>query len=123
MKKIISIIIIGIFIISGLEAIATPFEQNQKTIKEIIKISKPIINDKQDYIELNLKESNLNLIESGKPLLPKLTKVYSFPFETKITDITITFSEEIQYRIPKLIEPSPETLIISSKVLNKWNIF
>ena len=112
MKKIWSILTIGLLVISGLGAIALPAEQ--KTIKETINISKPIINDKQEYIEINLQESNLNLIESAKPLLPKITKVYIFPFGTKITDIKVTFSEEIQETISKLIEPSPEALSISS---------
>jgi hypothetical protein len=121
MKKILSILVIGLFVLSGVGAIATPIEQNQKNMTATINISKPIFNEKQDYIEINLLESDSNLIQSGKPLLPKITKVYTLPFGTKITDVKVTFSEEIQETVTKLVEPSPEALIVSSVYKSKTN--
>ena len=114
MKKIVSILVIGLFVLTEIGAIAVPIEHNPKNIIEVLNISTPLLNEKQDYVQVTLPESDLNLIVPGKPLLPKITKVYAFPFGTKITDVRVTFSEETQETISKLVEPSPEAVIVSS---------
>jgi hypothetical protein len=119
MRNILAILVIGILIFSGIGAIATPVEKVQKNITEKIKISSPTFNQEKDYVKINLLESNLNLMASGKPLLPKITKTYTFPFGTKITDVKVTFSEEIMETISNLVIPSPEILPISTMYKDK----
>ncbi|PNX49414.1 MAG: hypothetical protein BV457_01920 [Thermoplasmata archaeon M9B1D] len=53
-------------------------------------------------------------MKTGKPMLPKLTKVYTFPFGTKITDVKVTFSESYEKQVSKPIIPTPEPQIIST---------
>ncbi|UCF13323.1 MAG: peptidase C25, partial [Thermoplasmatales archaeon] len=43
-----------------------------------------------------------------KPMLPVVTKVYTFPLGTKIDDVAVTFSEINQQVLSKKIMPSPE---------------
>ena len=114
MRNILSILVVVLFVLSGFGAVATPVDQLQKTITETVSISKPVLIEEEKYVQIDLLESDLNLIESGKPLLPKITKTYTFPFGTKITDVQVKFSDESIETVSKPIVPSPEAVIVSS---------
>lgn len=114
MKKIMSIALVVILVISGLGAVATTADIDQKNVTETINISRPVLIEEEKYVKIDLLESDLNLIEPGKPMLPKVTKTYTFPFGTKITDVQVTFSEQIVETVSKLITPSPEAVVVST---------
>jgi hypothetical protein len=118
MNKNLSLIIVGMLVASGFGAIAVSekIEQNTgiKYINESILISKPIFQEnKEEYLFLNLEESNANLILTGQPIIPVISKKYTFPFGTKINDIQVSFSEINEFSLPKKISltPSPVTTI------------
>ena len=117
MKKILPIVIVGILVISGLGAVAI---SESKSIPEKIefneKISKPFIEEKEEYIVIDFEESTSFLIDDGKPMIPVTTKTFTFPAGTKINnidlDVTVT-----PYVLDKKIEPSPLPVRLSDETI------
>jgi len=112
MKKIIPLAIFGILVLSGIGAGAylEKIEPNSelKKYSDSILFSEPIIKENEnEYLFIDLKESNANLITTGEPILPIFIKKYVFPFGTKIKDIQVTFSEIKQYSLSKKMAPAP----------------
>ena len=114
MRKIIPILLVGVLVLSGLSGISATEAQNEKIKYETIQFSEPEISVYQDYVEIGLKETNSKLINDDKPIIPRLTKVYTYPFGTKITNIKVTFSEKIEKQLTKPIMPAPKAQIIST---------
>ena len=106
MNKIIPILIVGIFVISGLGAVAVTDSETKSLIKmESIPISEIIIEDKTDFIEVDFDESTSKLMETGNPIIPVITRVYTFPAGTKINMINVDFDTD-QYILEKKIQPA-----------------
>jgi len=108
MKNLLPIIIVGILVISGLGAVAVQENGDETTFSaESIVISKPIIAETNEYLTVNLDKSESFLMETGKPMLPVITKTFTFPLETKIVDVKVDFDTEKQV-LSKKIQPSPK---------------
>jgi len=114
LKKILPILVVGILVISGLGAAALSGSEKEQIKKETISFSKPVIKEKEEFITIDLGEATSSLMEPGKPMLPKYTKVFTFPFGTKIKNVEVTFSEESQIKISKPVIPAPERQIVST---------
>ena len=114
MRKILSLVIVGILIISGLGAVALDNEKNTYKISESIHFSEPTIKQNEQYITIDIKEATSNFIETGKPILPKYSTIYTFPFGTRITNVEVSFSGTIEQEISKSILPAPEPQIVST---------
>ena len=116
MKKLLPIIFVGILVISGLGAVAVQ-DNDDKTFlnKELMTISKPVIADANEYITINLEESESLLLETGKPILPVITKVFTFPLGTKIVDVEVDFDTQKQV-LSKKIQPSPKPVPLTDKL-------
>lgn len=119
MKKILPILIVGILVLSGLGAVATTDSQIEKLDYFTIQFSEPNIIENQNYVNIELTETKSKIMNDGKPLLPKVTKVYTYPFGTKISEVKVTFSEKIEKQLSKPISPTPDAQIIST--LNTYN--
>lgn len=113
MKKIIPILMIGFLLISGLGAVAVSFSEKENFITETIVFSQPNIREKTDFSYIELSGSTSDSWESGKPTIPVVTKVYTFPFGTHIDNVKVTFSDTMDKVVSKPIEPSPEPLMKS----------
>ena len=92
MKKIITILFIGLFIISGLGASANLTDDcitNEiSSISDFFTFYEPIITTRTNsYIGIELPGSNGQQMMPGEPLLPNLQKTYTFPFGTQIKNI------------------------------------
>ena len=117
MKKIIPILIVGIFVISGLGAVAVTDNDTKSLIKmESILISEVIIEDKTDYIGVDFDESTSKLMETGNPIIPVITRVYTFPAGTKINTINVDFDTE-QIVLTKKIQPSPRPIPMTNEII------
>ncbi len=114
MKKILSLFIVGTLVISGLGAVALDNEKNTYKISESIHFSEPTIKQNDRYITINIKEAASSTMETGKPVLPKHTITYTFPFGTRITNVEVLFSETIEQEISRSISPAPEPQIVST---------
>jgi len=117
MKKVMPILIIGILVISGFGAIADfDVNDNNFVIKDLISFSQPLIKEKDQYIILNIEETNSQLINTNKPILPMHIKTYTFPIGTKILEIECNPYNIQQQYITKKISPSPKPVLIGSKI-------
>ena len=107
MKKLLPIVLVGILVISGLGAVAVQ-ENDDETLFSIesMAISEPIITETNEYLTISLEESESLLMETGKPTLPVITKVFMFPLGTNIVDIKVDFDTQKQV-LSKKIQPSP----------------
>ena len=119
MKKFLTILLISILIFSGIGATALSKEKKETQKNETINFSEPITIDQENYIQIKLDQTSEKLMKTGKPMIPKLTKVYTLPFGTKITDVKVTFSESNEKQISKPIIPTPEPQIISTTYISK----
>jgi hypothetical protein len=117
MKKIIPIVIVGILVISGLGAVAVPDSDSKILTKsESIPISEVIIEDKTDYIEVDFEESTSNLMEAGNPIIPVITRVYTFPAGTKISTVDVDYNTQKIF-LEKKIQPSPKPIPMSTNIV------
>jgi len=118
MKKLLPIMVVGILVLSGLGAVALQ-ENEDKTLfnTESIMISEPIIKIKEsnEYLTIDLKESESLLMDTGKPVMPVITKVFTFPLGTKIVDVSVDFDIEKQI-LSKKIQPSPKPVPLTDKL-------
>ena len=121
MKKILPLCIVGIIILSGLGvgAITVTKTDDSKVKIEWLAISEPMIKDEGQYVRVSLKEAASSLLDCGKPMLPVLTKVFTFPFGTKITDVDVSFSKMSELSLSKEVNPAPELTAVDAKVANE----
>ena len=118
MRKIWPLIVIIIFILSGLGIVNAQEEKNIFEKNSNILFSNPIIKDENEFVEIALKEGNSFLLKQGKPMLPMYIKDFTFPFGTKIKSVTCT-PKNIQIQIlNKDIIPTPQIGSVSKKVKN-----
>jgi len=111
MKKILPFIVVGILILGGFGAFAVSLSEKENIEQNTITFSDPIIDIKNNYISIDLPEATTFTWESKKPMLPVYTKLYTFPFGTKIENVDISFSNQIKKEILMPIQPVPETLV------------
>jgi len=117
MKKIIPILIVGVLVISGLGAVAFS-ENNPKHLykSESISVSEVIFEENDNYISVDFQESTSKLMETGNPILPVITKVYTFPAGTQIKNVDVDIIKEQQI-LPKKIQPSPRPIPMSNNII------
>ena len=121
MKKIIPILIVGVLVLSGFGAVAVTENEKEEVIFETILFSRPTLHDKEEYISIRLTESTSDSWETGKPMLPVVTKVYTFPFGSYVDSVEVTFSDIVEEEVSKPIEPAPEPLMKSTDITSVTN--
>lgn len=112
MKKVLPFMAIGILVFSGLGAVAVSESENE--IIETISFSIPVIQEKEEFVSINVPESTKYTFGYGEPCLPYITKVYTFPFGTSITNVEVTLSSPETQTLSKLVEPAPAYRIEST---------
>jgi len=109
MLKILPFLVVVILVLSGLGAVAFPEDkQYNLEITESLHFSNPEEKNMGEYSRVNLDEATSYLMESGKPFLPVVTKVYTFPIGTKIKNVMVVFSEVEEQILSKPINPAPK---------------
>ena len=111
MKKSISIILIGVLVISGFGAVAFQEKMVTKTINDAFSISAPELKTIGNYLDINFPESTSYLRVAGNPMIPKVTKKYILPFGAEDINVKVDFLDEKIVNINKQIRPSPEPII------------
>lgn len=118
MRKIIPCIIFGILVISGLGAVVTSEENNVSVKNTSVILSDPLFKHNNDYCLVDYKESNSMFLETGKPMIPIITKTFSFPVGTKIFDINVEMKCNL-YILNKKIQPTPTTINQNSQLVSR----
>lgn len=112
MKKILSISIICLVIMSG--AVVTSLSNKETKISQKIdniSFSNLLkMNEKDGYISLNIDGANSYLIEEGKPTLPVYRTTYTFSSAVKIKGITCSFSKIDETHINEKVIPGPKVI-------------
>jgi hypothetical protein len=117
MKKIIPILIVGVLVISGLGAVAISDNDPKILYKmDSISISKSILEENNEYVLVDFEESTSKLMETGNPIIPVITKVYTFPAGTKINNLKVDYDQE-KLILDKKIQPSPRPLPMSDNII------
>ena len=106
-------------IITEFGAIASDNDDPILRVKEILIIYQPGINEIEEYISIDLKESESFICEPGRPLLPAITKVFTFPLGTNIVNVDVVCEYE-EYILSKKIQPSPPSRIISDEYAQEF---
>jgi hypothetical protein len=123
LKKTIPLLIISIMIIGSFQAVALSKVKNFETIEildDIIKLSDFNIEKTNDYVKINIADSNSNLLVPGKPVIPVITKCYTFPFGTIIDDISVKIDLK-DHLLNGKIQPSPQIQITSNLDIKRPN--
>ena len=117
MKKFISILTVGILVLSGLVIVSGANDRtfDFKTEKKQIIFSEPIIKDEGEYVTVNLKEATTLLLDAEKPALPVVTQVFTFPFKTKINHVEVTFSKPKNMILSKDIKPTLKPIMLNAE--------
>jgi hypothetical protein len=116
LKKILPIIIIGILVISGLNAVGTHDVEVeiQSDSLEISFTSFKIEEYNQDYVELTFEEVSTHISETGKPLLPEVINTFELPFGVTNVKVEVTPKNIQEQVITGKIRPSPVHLPLVS---------
>ncbi len=115
MRKMIPFLVVGILVLSGLGAVAlSGNEEEQILVDEYFSFSQPLLSEKEEYTIVGLPEATSNLMQSDKPYLPVVSKVYVFPFGTDITDVDVSFGAFNEVSLEKPVMLSPEPQVVSN---------
>jgi hypothetical protein len=126
MKKLFTIMIIGILLLSGIGAFAYQEKTEYSSAFEIIQISKPLVVENDNgYSVLKIAEANSHLTNTGEPILPRITRKYVYPLGTKIRDVQVIFSDVKAQSLSKKIAlaPAPSTMINGKEIKASVNPF
>ena len=120
MKKILPLMMVGILVLSGLGAVAITDDKSYdlKIENELVIISEPIIQESGQYATISLEGSTSSLLHAGKPVLPVVTKVFTFPFGSRIISVDVSFSEVKKQMLSREVQPGsrPVTSIAGMQV-------
>ena len=101
-------------IVSGFGASAAPAsaEPVRITTRHIL-VSEPIItNENNGLLTFSFAESESYLMEPGKPLLPTLPQIFTFPFGTTIQNIVINIETD-KYTLSEKIVSCPQPVLFN----------
>ncbi len=107
MKKLITSIIIGFVLVSGMNVLADVGKDDRvQTTFTQLDLSEPQIVTKGSFCSVSVPEQTAYLLEEGKPQLPLISKTFAFPIGTIIQDVHIS-SNTKEYILTSQIEPAP----------------
>lgn len=123
MKKIVSIVIIGIFFVSGMSAaVSIKDHSREMTMSEKVIFSTPTLNDQNGYVSISLKEATSYATEPGNPVLPMYTKLIVLPFGATVKDVTYTSSSPQNIQVSNEVLPAPQPSPISDVPIHTTHV-
>ncbi len=135
MRKILSIIVLGILILGGGIVVTASQSNGITTEVEKLVFNSPHIEDNGEYVTANVEGANSVLLKPGNPILPVYKKTLTFHFGTNINEVKCDIISEINHEsLPKGItiasEPSyPESankineVDMNQQISNSGNMF
>jgi hypothetical protein len=123
MKKFISIIIVGILVLSGLGAAAFSTNVSVKSTMimkhesaSVVFSSQPTQLEKDDFVEIKLSDTTTHLVVANKPELPVYVKTYEIPFGSANIQVTCTPTKIDTMSLTKEIIPARITTLSNTNV-------
>jgi len=129
-RKILVVLIIGIFIVSSIggflgagENISDNSNENTDTTFEIksfnLNVGEPTFSyqhvDGSEYVTIELDASETFMSHSGEPMLPVITKTFDFPVGTKINAVNVNINWD-RLDLDKKVTPTP-VMVPTSMIL------
>jgi hypothetical protein len=119
MKKIISIIILGVLLFGSLGSVADVADVKKPdfgivTIKETMSFSIPIIEEENDGVTIHLKEANSYLLDPGSPLLPVVNKMFMLPFGSTVNSVEVRYDGKNEMLLSKKVKLAAEPMPIGA---------
>ncbi|UCD13680.1 MAG: hypothetical protein JSW60_09005, partial [Thermoplasmatales archaeon] len=109
MKKLIPILVVGVLLLSGLGAVATP-ERDAK--QAFLPFSNLTVQEEGDYITLELEGTNSVLMRKDHYMVPMRIETFTFPFGTEIKNVQCTPKNIRKQTITKEVTIAPDPVII-----------
>jgi len=122
MKKILTLFILSILLISGLQAVAYTEPKETKayeTTNLFFELSKPVISKQDDFTVVELPDQTAYVMEEGKPMVPLVSKTYAYPFGTIINDVHVSIDYQ-SYSLESFIKPSPKPVALNDEFLKEY---
>lgn len=118
MLKRVPIIIVSLMVLGGLSVAVVPgiSQTNLSTNITTLRFSEPTLQDNGAYLVVGLPEETTTIHEVGKPILPAVTQVFTFPSGTLIKTIDVTFSGIEQQTLSKPILPAQQPVPLNVDV-------
>jgi hypothetical protein len=114
MKKWLSILIVGIFIVSGFGTVATNVNNTEalsiQTRSETIPVdvsSIQVTESSNDYLLVRLGDQESYLLSPGQPMVPRILKHYELPFGVTDVDVEVQPLSIQEQAVAKEIRPAP----------------
>ncbi len=95
--------------VSGCVAAAIP-QQNTTKIATAVNFSSPQLKEVNDYLTVTLTEMTSYAIAEGKPVLPRVVKVFDLPFGATDVSVHVTTTGVHEQTVAKDIQPGPKAL-------------
>jgi len=118
MRKILPLMTAIILLASGVGAFDITYDSNYilKNKETSVVISEPIIKETGQHVSVELENKTSYLLIAGKPVLPVITRVFTFPFGCKIRNVDVTFSEIKEIVLSKEVQPGPKSVPLTSEI-------
>jgi len=118
MKKLLPLFVVVFLVLSGLGAVSIANDTHHiSSIRSaLIVFSEPTIEDQGDYVTVNLEGADSSVIDIGRPMLPVVTKVFTFPFGTRIDSVLVSFSDENTMTLSKPIQCAAEPSTVGYQI-------
>ena len=115
-KKIFLLIIVGMIVLGGVQAISTSESENDITniTKNVTFLQQPITEETDSYLSVQVKGTNALLKDTGKPMLPVYLSTFTFSQNVKIKSISCIYSNVQEKSIARKIVPTPEPIPYNS---------
>jgi hypothetical protein len=114
MKKGTSILIVGIFLISGFGTVATngnnveTLSMQTRTETLVVDVSSlQVVNSINDYVLVRLGEQESYLLNPGQPMVPRVIQHYELPFGATDIDVVVQPVTTTEQVVTKQIRPAP----------------
>jgi hypothetical protein len=108
------LVVIGILIISGLGASAFIETDEDDSISDRVHFSKLVFEQNNDYVSVDFSEATTMTWEKDKPMIPIVSKVYTYPLGSDILDVEVKLLDQTDHILSKPVNPSPEAQIAST---------
>lgn len=122
MKKIRSILLVGVLVLSGVGTAVTVFAQDSRvSLVEAVSFSDPILTEQDAFVSVKITQASSYAMAPGYPMLPTYTKLFAFPFGTTIRDVSFSIASERTISLSKQVLPRAEPTPVSYGVKTSVN--
>ena len=107
MKKIIPLSVFLLLVLPGLGA-GNLLENDDTTIKhEMFSFTNPVIQSDVGGTRISFEETQTWITTPGEPYVPSYALTYTYPFGTRIFDVTATFQHPINLKLDQAVRTAP----------------